>query len=177
MQNKLRQEIHERIPRLSDDVDDTTIDNMPYLHAVCSEVLRVYPPVPMTLREAVQDTSIQGYPIPKGTVIVLCPWAVNQNKELWGEDADQFNPERWMKPGQANSGGAVSNYATLTFLHGPRSCIGQKFATSELACLVAAFVGKYEFELAYPDEEIVIKGGITARPKDGMRLKVKPVEW
>ena len=43
--------------------------------------------------------------------------------------------------------------------------------------LLAAFVGKFEFEQTYPDEEIVIKGGITARPQAGMRLNVKPVEW
>ncbi|KAK5083922.1 hypothetical protein LTR05_006429 [Lithohypha guttulata] len=176
VQSKLRDEIHEHISNLNNDVDDTIIDQMPYLHAVCQEVLRLYPPVPVTLREAVQDTSIQGQPIQKGTVIMLSPWAVNASKELWGDDADQFNPERWTG-GKANSGGATSNYAALTFLHGPRSCIGQRFATAEMACLTAALVGKFDFELSYPDQVVVIKGGITARPRDGMHLKLKPVEW
>lgn len=176
VQSKLRDEIHEHISSLNNDVDDSIIDQMPYLHAVCQEVLRLYPPVPVTLREAVQDTSIQGQPIQKGTVIMLSPWAVNASEELWGEDADQFNPERWMG-GKANSGGATSNYAALTFLHGPRSCIGQRFATAEMACLTAALVGKFDFELSYPDQIVVIKGGITARPRDGMHLKLKPVEW
>ncbi|KAK5078683.1 hypothetical protein LTS08_006351 [Lithohypha guttulata] len=176
VQSKLRDEIHEHISNLNNDVDDTIIDQMPYLHAVCQEVLRLYPPVPVTLREAVQDTSIQGQPIQKGTVIMLSPWAVNASKELWGDDADQFNPERWMG-GKANSGGATSNYAALTFLHGPRSCIGQRFATAEMACLTAALVGKFDFELSYPDQTVVIKGGITARPRDGMHLKLKPVKW
>lgn len=177
VQKKLRAEVHEHISDLNNNVGDAIIDGMPYLHAVCQEVLRCYPPVPVTLREAVIDTTIQGYPIPKGTTIMLCPWAVNTSKELWGDDANDFNPDRWMNPGQANSGGAASNYAFLTFLHGPRSCIGQRFATAELACLLAAFVGKFEFEMAYPDEEIIIKGGITARPKNGMRLKLKVVDW
>ena len=177
VQTRLREEVHKHIPDLNQAVNDTTIDGIPYLHAVCQEVLRVYSPVPVTLREAVKDTTIQGYPIPKGSVIMLAPWAVNTNKELWGPDAEDFNPDRWMKPGQANSGGATSNYAFLTFLHGPRSCIGQKFAVAELACLLAAFVGKFEFEMTYPDEEIIIKGGITARPKNGMRLNLKVVDW
>jgi cytochrome P450 len=81
-----------------------------------------------------------------------------------------------MAPGQANSGGAVSNYAFLTFLHGPRSCIGQKFAVAELAALLAAFVGSFEFEMTEPDEEIIIKGGITARPRNGMRVNLTRIE-
>lgn len=177
IQQRLRNEIHERISNLDNDVDDSIIDGMPYLHAVCQEVLRLWAPVPVTLREAVVDTTIQGEFIPKGSVIMLAIWAINTSKELWGPDADDFNPDRWMRPGQANSGGATSNYAFSTFLHGPRSCIGQKFATAEFACLVAALVGKFQFELTNPEEEPVIKGGITARPRDGMRLNLKPVEW
>ena len=44
--------------------------------------------------------------------------AVNISKELWGEDAFVFDPERWMKPNQANSGGGVTNFSFMTFLHG-----------------------------------------------------------
>lgn len=54
-----------------------------------------------------------------------------------------------------NSGGAVSNYANLTFLHGPRSCIGHTFAAAELRCLAAMFVGKFQFEMADPDEVVI----------------------
>lgn len=176
VQTKLRKEVREHIGSLNDAINDTIIDGMPYLHAVCQEVLRVYAPVPVTMREAVSDTTLMGHYVPKGSVIMLCMWAVNFSKELWGPDADEFKPERWMQPGQANSGGATSNYAFLTFLHGPRSCIGQRFAVAELACLLAAFVGRYEFELTYPDEEPIIKGGITARPKDGLKLNLKVVE-
>lgn len=176
VQTRLRKEIREHIGSLNDEVNDTIIDGMPYLHAVCQEVLRVYAPVPVTMREAVNDTTLMGNYVPKGSVIMLCMWAVNFSKELWGPDADEFNPDRWMKPGQANSGGATSNYAFLTFLHGPRSCIGQRFATAEMACLLAAFVGRYEFDLTHPDVEPVIKGGITARPKDGLHLNLKIVD-
>ena len=176
VQQKLRNEIHAHIDSLEDSIEDTTIDGMTYLHAVCNEVLRFYSPVPATLRVAEVDTTLLGQFVPKGVTIVLSPWATNFSKALWGEDAETFDPERWMKPGQANSGGAVSNYAFLTFLHGPRSCIGQRFAMAELACLVAAFVGKYEFEMRDPDEKIEIKGGITARPRNVMWLKLKPVE-
>jgi cytochrome P450 len=179
-QTKLREEIRAKLPSITDSSLSITAsqldDNLPYLHAVCNETLRFHSPVPITMREAAHDTSIQGYPVPAGTRVILAPWAVNHSKELWGEDADEFKPERWIGQGKANTGGAKSNYAFLTFLHGPRSCIGQTFAKAEFACLIAGLVGKFKFELEDPSAPIEIKGGITARPKDGVKLKMEVVE-
>lgn len=121
MQARLREEIRANLPSIEDGskaMSAEIMDRLPYLHAVCNEVLRVHPPVPLTRREAANDTTILGQFVPKGTDIILAPAAVNTSKELWGEDALEFNPERWMGPGKANSGGASSNYAQLTFLHG-----------------------------------------------------------
>lgn len=179
VQKRLRDEIHAHIDSLdtADKITHDVIDNMPYLHAVCQETLRLWAPVPLTLRDTAVNSSILGQFVPKGTTIIIAPWAVNHNVTLWGEDADKFNPDRWMAAGQANAGGAVSNYAFLTFLHGPRSCIGMKFAVAEFACLLAAFVGTWEFEMLNPDEDILIKGGITARPRNGMKVVVKNAGW
>lgn len=177
-QEKLRAEVRRHIPEPSSQIVSTEIiDNMPYLHAVCNETLRLYAPVPLTLRDTPAPTTILGQYVPRGTKIIISPWAVNYSKELWGEDAEEFKPERWMAPGQANAGGASSNYSFLTFLHGPRSCIGERFAKAELAALLGAFVGRFEFEMKNPEEleRIQIKGGVTARPKDGLWLRVREV--
>jgi cytochrome P450 len=176
IQTRLREEIHANIDSLGDSMDAAKLDNLPYLHAVCNETLRHNAPVPLTLRDAENDCTIADVFVPKGTKIIICPWAVNFSKDLWGPDAAEFNPDRWMGSGRANTGGAESNYAMLTFLHGPRSCIGQNFAKGEFACLLAAFVGKFEFEMRDPNEKIEIKGGVTARPKNGMHIKLKVVE-
>jgi cytochrome P450 len=179
IQERLRKEIHEHISSLDNPEQPITadvIDNMPYLHAVCQETLRLWSPVPLTLRLAAHDTTLQGHFIPKDTVVILAPWAVNLSTDLWGPDAGEFNPDRWTAPGQANAGGAVSNYAMLTFLHGPRSCIGSKFAVAEFACLLAAFFGNFEVEMVDPGKVIDVKGGITARPKGGVEVYLKPVE-
>lgn len=174
VQRQLRAEIKKKIS-VDDEVDSAKIDSIHYLHAVCNEVLRIYPPVPITLRIAAHDTVIGNQAVPKGTTIILAPSAVNLSTELWGPDAEKFIPDRWLGPGKANNGGATSNYAFMTFLHGPRSCIGQKFAQAEFACLLAAFVTKYEFDMRDPDEKIEIKGGITARPKNGMNVILRVV--
>lgn len=180
VQTKLREEIRANLPSLSStdpgSIDATTIDNLPYLHAVCNEVLRFHPSVPGTLRTAVKDTTLVGKHIPKGTIIILAPEITNHLEELWGPDAKKFNPERFMGPGKANTGGATSNYALMTFLHGPRSCIGQGFARAELACLLAATVGRFHMELKYPDRPLKLREGATVAPKDGVVAKFTPLE-
>lgn len=178
VQTRLREEIRANLPPIDDTetVTAASLDQCHYLHAVCNEVLRVYSPVPGTIREAGRDTSILGQYVPKGTKIMLIPWAVNTATSLWGPDADKFNPDRWMGPGTANSGGAESNYAFLTFLHGPRSCIGQAFAKAEFACLMAAVVGRFEVKIADADFKLEIKGSITAKPKNGLTVRIKPIE-
>ncbi|KAK4506548.1 hypothetical protein PRZ48_000280 [Zasmidium cellare] len=181
MQSKLREEIRANIPSSASDITASQIDECHYLQAVTSEVLRLWSPVALTLRVADKDTSIAGEHIPKGTMIILSPWATNTNKALWGDDGMEFRPERWLNAdGKANGkGSAESNYSFLTFLHGPRSCIGQKFAQAEFACLLACWVGRFEtrFEEGSPlkEGEPQIKGGVTSKPKGGLWCKLTEV--
>lgn len=189
IQTRLRAEVRANLPSPSSiqTVSSLDIDNrVPYLHAVCNELLRYYPPVPMTLRQAAHDTTIVDEFIPKGTRIFIVPWATNRDEALWGEDAGKFNPERWLadpsdpsKNAHVANGGAASNYAMLTFLHGPRSCMGMAFSKAEFACLLASWVGRFEFELAdvkqMDENAMVIKGGVTARPAKGLHVKVRAV--
>ncbi|KAI9762443.1 MAG: hypothetical protein M4579_000419 [Chaenotheca gracillima] len=181
VQTRLRNEIRARLPSVSEGAEITSqdVDNVPYLHAVCNEILRIQPPVPITIRETAHDTNILGHPIPGDTRVILAISAVNKSRELWGPTADSFDPDRWIdaETGRANNmGGATSNYAFMTFLHGPRSCIGQAFARAEFACLVASLAGRFEMELPDPDFVPEVKGGITARPKGGLQVRLKVVD-
>lgn len=180
VQIRLREEVRAHLPPISvehpEPISAAAIDNLPYLHAVCNEVLRFHPSVPTTVRIAVNDTTLLGQPIPKGTFLVLSPEIINHMEDLWGPDAGEFNPERFLGPGKANTGGATSNYANLGFLHGPRSCIGQGFAKSELACLLAAFVGSFEFQFKYPDAKLELREGATVSPRDGVLVNLTSLE-
>lgn len=183
IQAQLRAEIRAAIPSLEAAKDPSfdlagTLETLPLLSAVCNETLRLYPTVPVTTRVAVVDTSIGDTIVPKGTTIWISPWAINRSVHLWGENAGDFVPERWIDSatGKANNhGGVSSNYANLTFLHGPRSCIGEKFAKAELRALMAAFVGSFEMGMADPNEVPVVAGAITSKPRDGMRLRLQRV--
>lgn len=179
-------------------ITSEVIDSIPYLHAFCLEVLRLYAPVTLTLRTTARTTTIVGHVIPKGTTVILGISAINQNKAFWGADAEDFKPDRWLTSTTTTdpatgkeittervnaSGGAESNYPFLTFLHGPRSCIGQGFAKAEFACLIAAWVAAFDSSFADEAEEekyklgkkVEVQGGVTTRPKGGVRVKVVPV--
>ncbi|PWY95015.1 cytochrome P450 [Aspergillus sclerotioniger CBS 115572] len=177
VQTTLRREIRERLPSPDNYASNFTshnIDTMVHLNAVCDEVLRYFSPVPLTVREAAIDTTILAQPVPKGTKIMLVPRATNRDANLWGLDAREFNPDRWMASDDR------SNYATMTFLHGPRSCIGRSFAKAQFAILLAALVGRFEFELK--DEQLLdernmkVTRSVTARPANGLLVKVTPLE-
>lgn len=128
IQDKLREEIRAHLPspNLSETVSLAQIEKMPLLNAVCHETLRLYPTVPFSARTAVHSTTLGDITLRKGTQVWLPIWSINRTPKLWGEDAEVFNPSRWITNGAFNNNGGVkSNYSLLTFLHGPRSCIGQ----------------------------------------------------
>lgn len=197
LQKRLREEVWAHLPASAWSADPETrstvtaeaMDAMPFLNAFCSEILRFYPPVPATVRVAAHDTTLLGQHIPAGTQVILSPWTVNVNTALWGPDAREFKPERWL---QNPSGGCKSNYANLTFLHGPRSCIGQAFARGEFQCLVAALVGALDMDFhrvptvkkgkggKEETEEwkmpmVDMMNGISARPSKGWKVEAKPI--
>ncbi|KAH7011130.1 cytochrome P450 [Ilyonectria destructans] len=182
IQNKLREEVAAVLP--ADLVIDPTVElaaileQLPYLNGIMHETLRLYPTVPMTMRQAICDTHIGDQFIPKGTDILVSIWLINRSPDIWGPDAAEFRPERWItadgKPNQ--NGGASSNYDFLTFLHGPRSCIGQNFAKAEMRCLLAAMVRSFSWSLAMDDALVLPRGVITIKPENGMYLKLTPLD-
>ncbi|PLB48551.1 putative cytochrome P450 monooxygenase [Aspergillus steynii IBT 23096] len=182
IQDRLREEIRQRIRSGSHPITWSDLESMPLLNGVCQEVLRLYPTVPVTLRESIRDSTLAGKHVPKGTRIILCPYAINRSPEFWGDDGETFRPERWIdtdKNGQAivnHTGGASTNFAQITFLHGQRACIGKDFARAELRCAVAGVVGRFQFEMQDPKQKIHIAGAVTTKPVEGMHLRMRRVD-
>ncbi|KAJ9227106.1 hypothetical protein DTO027B5_885 [Paecilomyces variotii] len=155
------------------------LESLPILHGVLEEALRLYPAAPILLRVAAVDTHLCGRPIPKGTWILIPPWLINRSPEFWGADASDFRPDRWISPDGkrpiSNAGTAAGNSGSLTFLRGPRSCIGQNFSRAELRCLIAAMVGQFEWTLAMPEDRVVPSGAVTIKPANGLYVKLKSI--
>jgi len=125
-------------------------------------------------------------------VVFLSILAYNKSKAIWGEDAEEFKPERWLdsskeggdhihaEEGENHRAGVWAGL--LTFLGGPRSCIGYRFAILELKALLFVLLGEFEFELREPNLEIEARSTLVTRPRvkgeEGakMPLRVKKYE-
>jgi cytochrome P450 len=125
--------------------------------------------VSVTTRVADVADKINGITIPKGTIIFIPIMGVNFDEAVWGPDVDNFNPDRWDKLPET-----VTNYSYLTFLQGPRSCIGRRFAETEMKVLLVALIQQLQFDEVVKGRRVEKQAIITTRPKGGMYLKLSP---
>ncbi|KAJ7020838.1 cytochrome P450 [Mycena alexandri] len=161
-QHQLRAEIHASLRGPS---RTSSYESMPLLNAFIKETLRLYPPGALQERIAVQDTVIpltegiknsageliNHIQIQKGQVVLVAIASYQRLQSRWGEDSHQFKPSRWID-GTIVQGQAVGPYANLlSFLGGPRVCLGWRFAILELQVFFSELVGGFSFAL--PEED------------------------
>ncbi|KAI0754104.1 cytochrome P450 [Daedaleopsis nitida] len=163
VQDKLRKELLEAREQYDGMIPYDELSQLPYLDAVCRETLRLHAPINMINRQAMRDTvlplaePIRGLdgtvlheiPVPKGTVFFCNLRLCNTNEALWGEDAQEWKPERWLKPlprtvEEANIPGIYANL--VTFISGSNSCIGFKFSQLEMKVVMSTLISTFKFE-------------------------------
>ncbi|KAJ6467892.1 cytochrome P450 [Mycena sanguinolenta] len=176
-QQKLREELNSR-------QGDVVYDSLPLLNAFIKEVLRVYPAAALRERVALKDEiiplskeivtttgqRITQISIRKGDLVMLALASYQRLQSLWGDDADSFNPYRWID-GKIHQGEAIGPYANLlSFLGGPHVCPGWRFAILEMQVILAELIRKFSFTL--PANEIVrVKLSNTLQPTDSSGQK------
>ena len=117
----------------TDVISDAEARTMPYLQAVIKEGLRIWPPVAgLQSKEAPpQGDTWKGVFIPGGTRIGYCAWGIYRDEELWGKDAGEFRPERWLNADEAKLK-EMESTLDLIFSYGRWQCLGRPVATMEL---------------------------------------------
>jgi cytochrome P450 len=110
------------------DLKLTAVDALHYTHQVILEALRLYPPVWVLTRRCVHADRLAGYPAPAGTDVFMSPYVVQRDPRHWPEP-EAFRPERF----GAGAESAAHRFAYLPFSAGPRHCVGETFATYEMA--------------------------------------------
>jgi cytochrome P450 len=132
---------------------------------VFREALRLYPPVPMMVRETVREEDFRGRHASKDAQVVISPWHLHRHERIW-DQPDHFDPDRWA--GEAREA-ARDGY--LPFSRGPRVCPGAGFAMLEGTLMLAHLVRAFRFQ-ALPDRVPVPVAHLTVRAKDGIWLRV-----
>jgi cytochrome P450 len=135
-QARLRAEVAAFPPERVKTLDD--LANWPRLRLVLLETLRLYPPVPLLVREPIEDDVIMGEPVRRGVQVYIAPWVLHRHRKHW-QHPTAFIPDRFA--GQSSpwtSGGAY-----LPFGAGPRICIGAVFALAEAQVMLATMLQRY----------------------------------
>ncbi len=172
---RLRSEVTELLDRCKPDPPShRDIKSLSYLHNFTREVLRVQCPGINVAREAIHDVVIQGVLLPKGTTVLMQPAIIQKNPTIWGEDCDEFRPDRWdnLKEGTE----AADPWAFAAFSHGPRICIGRAFSMLEFKIILIELVSKFRFEAVDPrmaHEIKLVNPSPMLRPDGGLRVRVE----
>ncbi|KPM34138.1 hypothetical protein AK830_g12433 [Neonectria ditissima] len=162
----LRQSIRAEAGSSPLDPELLTPTKLPYALAIFYESLRLYPPVPIEIKQAQQATTLpDGTALPRGAIVVWCAWAMNRSRDTWGRDAEAFRPERWLA---ADGTGAVTQRSAAefpVFNGGPRICLGKKMAELVAVQAMTRLVDAFDFVPAFEGER-VSKSSLTL-PMDG----------
>lgn len=135
---------------------------LPYLEAVVKETLRYHPPVPMLMERIVPADGLKlpdGSYVPGGQIVGMNPYIIGRNRGMFGDDADEFNPDRWLR----RDGETEDEYkdrmqrwgnGLITFGGGYRICLGRHMSMMETYKVVATLLAAFDIELEDPNEKL-----------------------
>ena len=157
---ELRATLGGRAPAAAD------LPQLVYADMIVREALRLYPPVWGFGREVAEDCQIGGYTIPAGATVFVSQWIVQRDQRYW-DAPESFNPDRWRSDRVKH----LPRFAYFPFGGGPRLCIGQPFAMTEITLLLAMIAQKFRFKLL-PDQNLTPQAGLTLQPKHGIQMQI-----
>lgn len=151
----------------SADPSFSNLSRLKYTRDVFREVLRLYPPVPMMVRQTAMSEDFRGRKVKRGAQVVLSLWHLHRHDRIWPEP-DAFDPDRWQTDGNR----AHVQQAYMPFSAGARVCSGASFAMFEGALLLAMLAQAFRFQ-TLPGRDPVPVAHLTVRARDGIWLDVR----
>lgn len=145
------------------------INRLIYLEQVIKETLRIHPVAPVLLRHCTEDTALENFTIPAGSEIIISAITAHRRKDIWGEDADEFNPDHFSTEATTTR----NPYAFMAFSGGVRNCLGQRFAYISIKVILAKLFRKYHFSTNCRMDEIKFRLEVTCKPTNGIIVKVQ----
>ncbi|CAM0874442.1 unnamed protein product [Alopecurus aequalis] len=149
-------------------IDFDALRRLKTITMVIQETIRLYPPASLMMREALTNVKLGGLDVPQGTIIQTAISVLHLDRDFWGQDAGEFQPDRFAKGAAAACKPA---HMYMPFGHGPRICPGQHLAMMELKVLLVRLLSKFAFSLS-PGYRHAPLFRLTVEPGFGMPLVV-----
>ncbi len=153
---------------LPDAPDFSSLSRLKFTRDVFRETLRLYPPVPMMVRENTCPEEMRDRHVAPGAQMVLSPWHLHRHERIW-PNPDEFEPARW----QTEENRACIRDAYIPFSAGPRVCTGAGFAMVEGPLLLAMLVKHWRFDRVAGRDPVPV-AHLTVRAKAGIWLSLSP---
>ncbi|MDZ7959271.1 MAG: cytochrome P450 [Aulosira sp. DedQUE10] len=162
---EVKEKLVQELDTLSENPDPNAIFRLPYLNAVCSETLRLYPVAMLGLNRLVKSPlEIAGYKFDTGTILVPCIYLTHHREDLY-PNSKQFQPERFLER-------QFTPAEFLPFGGGNRRCIGMAFALFEIKLVLATLLSNWQMELAQSKPVQPIRKGFLSAPGGGVRMLI-----
>ncbi|OQD87706.1 hypothetical protein PENANT_c005G03902 [Penicillium antarcticum] len=167
---RLQTELNQAIGSDADIVNYSQVKDLPFLRRCIDEGMRLHSTsaigLPRLIADSCAGVEFEGFHLPPGTILSVPSYTIHHMKEVWGDDVDEFKPDRWLNltPQQ--------KIAFNPFSYGPRACVGQNVAIMELQLIIGTLFHRYEFALYQPTMES--HEGFSKKPKEcyaGIRLR------
>ncbi|GIW88374.1 MAG: cytochrome P450 [Isosphaeraceae bacterium] len=165
---RLRLEVRDVLGNRPPEAGD--VPRLTYTEAVIRESMRLYPPAWGIAREAIAEVEIGGHRMPPGTQFFAVQWIVHRDPR-WFDQPEAFRPERWADDLVRR----LPRCAYFPFGEGPRICIGNHFAMMEAVLVLASIVRRFRLE-PIDSGPIRVIPSITLRPRDPLRVRVRPLK-
>jgi len=162
-EQKFHRELDEVLAGRTPNVSD--LPKLKYTEMVAKEAMRLYPPAYAVGREAIEETEIGGFRVPKGTQLFAFQWVTHRDPRYFDEP-EAFKPQRWENAEQ------IPKFAYFPFGAGPRQCIGNYFAMMEIILLLATIGQRFRFSLD-PSHKVEVLPALSLRPKNGIKVIVE----
>uniref|UniRef100_A0A0K8TV47 Cytochrome p450 n=1 Tax=Epiphyas postvittana TaxID=65032 RepID=A0A0K8TV47_EPIPO len=149
------------------DVEKQDFPKLVYLEAVLKETLRLYPIAPFVVRRLTESLKLKNFTLPAGSGAFLAFHALHRDKQMWGADAEQFRPERWLDKARLPDHQA----AFAAFSLGRRMCIGKSYALMGMKTSLAHLLRSFRFRADV--SRLRLKLDIMLRPHAGHHIAVE----
>lgn len=160
VQQKVYEEICEVYGDESTEVDYDNIGSLKYLEMVIKETLRLFSPIPISIRETFEELDIGLVkPLIKGAHILIVNFVLHRRKDVWGKDANKFNPENFSPENVSKR----DPYCFLPFGAGPRMCIGNRYAMLSAKIETMRMIKAFRFSTKLKESELKMKLAFTGK--------------